>query len=183
MKTSTKGYTLVELLIVGTILSILAVVSYKFFNGNFFKNNKIKEARSQMMSLRLALKSYLADTDEWPVLDGFALGIAPHDNTQWENALINGNSETGWHGPYALAVPNDPWEHRYIYMNYNVSPDSFSAIVCQGPLGTDNGTAPHYAIADPYAIANKVTYPPDRHGFSIVPSVEAEDFSIILWME
>ncbi len=183
MKTSTKGYTLVELLIVISILSVIGAMAYKFYSGNFFRNNRIKEAKSQMMSLRLALKSYLADTDEWPVPDGFALGITPHDNTQWEKALITGDGKPNWHGPYTMAITMDPWGHRYIYANYNVSVSSFSAIVCQGPFGTANGTAPHYGIADPYATANKVTYPPDRQGFSIVPDIDNEDFSIILWME
>ncbi|MBI5555296.1 MAG: type II secretion system protein GspG [Elusimicrobia bacterium] len=181
MKISVKGYTLVELVMVIGIISVISFLAI-IIASRFLRNNKINTAKSQMMALRLSLKSYLSDTNTWPVADGSALGITPDDNTQWNLALITGTGIPNWHGPYALAIPNDPWEHRYIYSNYSLTGARFSAIVCQGPLG-NNGAAPYYAIADPYLIANKTTYRPDRQGFSQIPGIGSDGFSIILWME
>ena len=103
MKTS-KGFTLLELLVVIVIVGLLAgYVAPRYF-GQVGKS-EVQVARAQIDSLEKALDQYRLDTRHYPSAE------------QGLDALVNKPAtEANWSGPYLKkAVPNDPWGRAYVY--------------------------------------------------------------------
>ena len=96
---------------------------------NYLGESKSKAARIQIESLASALDLYYLDNGRYP---NSAEGLA---------ALVqrSGNIPS-WNGPYLKggAVPNDPWNHPYIYR----APGERSAfdIVSLGSDGQEGGS-------------------------------------------
>jgi general secretion pathway protein G len=99
-----KGFTLLELLVVIVIIGLLAgYVAPRYF-GQVGKS-EVQVARAQIDSLEKALDQYRLDTRHYPTAE------------QGLEALVSKPSnEASWSGPYLKkAVPNDPWGHPYVY--------------------------------------------------------------------
>jgi general secretion pathway protein G len=99
-----KGFTLLELLVVIVIIGLLAgYVAPRYF-GQVGKS-EVQVARAQLDSLEKALDQYRLDNRHYPSAE------------QGLDALVNKPSgEASWAGPYLKkAVPNDPWGHAYVY--------------------------------------------------------------------
>jgi general secretion pathway protein G len=94
-----KGFTLVELLIVITILGLLmSLVAPKMFSK--VDSTQRKTATAQMQNLETSLDTYRLDVGSYP------------ENL---SELIKSNKR-GWDGPYLpKAVPLDPWGNPYQY--------------------------------------------------------------------
>src|SRR5271165_2098176 len=100
--TQTKGFTLLELLVVMVIIGLLAgYVGPKYFAQ--IGKSEIKVARAQIDSLEKALDQYRIDTGHYPSTE---LGLA---------ALMGRPpNEPKWDGPYLKKnVPFDPWGRAY----------------------------------------------------------------------
>ena len=101
---SQAGITLIEMLVVVTIIALFAaVVAPKMF-GQADKA-KVAAARTQIENFGTALGAYKLDTSQFPNSEqGLqALRLKPQDLNQWQ-------------GPYFQKdVPMDPWGHAYIY--------------------------------------------------------------------
>jgi general secretion pathway protein G len=99
-----KGFTLLELLVVLLIIALLAgYVGPKLF-GEVGKA-KTKTAASQMKSLADALDHYRLDTGHYPSTEQglTVLTKKPADEPKWQ-------------GPYLMKdVPADPWDRFYTY--------------------------------------------------------------------
>lgn len=99
-----KGFTLLELLVVIVIIGLLAgYVAPRYF-GQVGKS-EVQVARAQIDSLEKALDQYRLDNRHYPSAEqGLdALVLKPAD-------------EANWSGPYLKkAVPNDPWGRPYVY--------------------------------------------------------------------
>ena len=195
MKTNNKGFTLVEQMIVVTIIAgTIAMVVMPMSRG-FLRNSRINSAKAQMETFRTGLRNFRLDIGHYP-MDSWR--ASPPDNAYLGNGLgdttmvdwkvltaLNASEVPLWKGPYVLDVPNDPWGHRYLFMDYSYAGSSVTAIVCQGPQG-NNGGAANYILgfANTYLPGTKNTYPPDRNNFSIVRNPgNMDDFNIILWMK
>ena len=103
MKTS-KGFTLLELLVVIVIVGLLAgYVAPRYFSQ--VGKSEVQVARAQIDSLEKALDQYRLDTRHYPSAE------------QGLDALVNKPStEATWSGPYLKkAVPSDPWGRAYVY--------------------------------------------------------------------
>jgi general secretion pathway protein G len=98
------GITLIEMLVVVTIIALFAaLVAPVMFKQS--DKARVVAARSQISSFMTALGSYKLDTGVLPSTDeGLqALRVKPGNLDQWQ-------------GPYLPKdIPNDPWGHPYVY--------------------------------------------------------------------
>jgi general secretion pathway protein G len=122
------GFTLVEMLVVITIIGlIMGLIGPRVLN--YLSESKVKAAKIQMQSFGSALDLFYLDAGRFP---STAEGLT---------ALVQQTpGVAGWNGPYLKGgnVPNDPWNHRYIYR----SPGERGAyeIVSYGSDGQEGGT-------------------------------------------
>jgi general secretion pathway protein G len=100
----TKGFTLLELLVVIVIIGLLAgYVAPRYFSQ--VGRSEVQVARAQIESLEKALDQFRLDTRHYPTAE------------QGLDALVvKPANEANWTGPYLKkAVPNDPWGRAYVY--------------------------------------------------------------------
>jgi general secretion pathway protein G len=122
------GYTLVEILVVITIIGLLvALVGPRVLN--YLGESKVKSAKIQIQSFESALDLYYLDTGRYP---GSSEGLG---------ALVQrGGGATTWNGPYLKGgnLPNDPWGKPYIYR----SPGEHGSydIISYGADGQEGGS-------------------------------------------
>jgi general secretion pathway protein G len=99
-----RGFTLVELLVVIIILGLLAgLVGPRLFGR--VGQSRQATARAQIELLGAALDQYRLDVGSYPAA---ALGL---------EALVRNPNVPNWSGPYLKksAVPSDPWGRPYQY--------------------------------------------------------------------
>jgi general secretion pathway protein G len=129
---SSPGFTLIEILVVITVIAILAslVTPMVFRNVGDAKRSAI---RAQIEILGLALDTYRLDNDYYPsTAQGLqALRQAPAGEPDARN----------WRGPYLKkAVPLDPYGRAYIYRSPGeTSPESYD-LLSLGRDGTPGGS-------------------------------------------
>jgi general secretion pathway protein G len=104
LKGKTRGFTLLELLVVIVIIGLLAgYVAPRYFSQ--VGRSEIQVAKAQIESLEKALDQYRLDTRRYPSAEEGLQALV----SKPENAA-------GWNGPYLKkAVPADPWGRPYAY--------------------------------------------------------------------
>jgi general secretion pathway protein G len=130
------GFTLVEMLVVITIIGlIMGLVGPRVLG--YLSESNVKTARIQIQGFASALDLYYLDNGRYPTSsDGLgALTQKPDGAATWNGPYLKGNS-----------VPNDPWGRPYVYK----VPGQHGAydIVSLGPEGREG---------DPSAVANATT--------------------------
>lgn len=125
------GFTLLEILVVITVIAILAaLVSPQVFRN--VGDAKVGATRAQLEILSLALDAYRLDNDDYPsTLQGLeALVRRP------EQAPVPRN----WRGPYLRrGVPHDSWGRPYRYMSPGVHDTTGFDLWSLGRDDTDGG--------------------------------------------
>jgi general secretion pathway protein G len=100
-----QGFTLVEMLVVITIIGlIMGLIGPRVLN--YLSESKVKAAKIQLQSFSSALDLFYLDAGRFP---STSEGLA---------ALVQRTPGiAAWNGPYLKggAVPNDPWNHPYLY--------------------------------------------------------------------
>ena len=102
---SEQGFTLVEMLVVITIIGlIMGLIGPRVLN--YLSESKVKAAKIQMQSFGSALDLFSLDAGRYP---STSEGLA---------ALVHRTpGVAAWNGPYLRGgnVPNDPWNNPYLY--------------------------------------------------------------------
>jgi general secretion pathway protein G len=102
-----RGFTLLELLVVIVIIGLLAsYVGPKYFAQ--IGKSEVTVAKAQIEGLAKALDTYRLDMGHYPSTEEglAALSVRPADNA------------SKWNGPYLnKEAPFDPWGHPYQYRN------------------------------------------------------------------
>jgi len=129
--TRRSGFTLVELLLVLTILGILAALVVPKFSGRT-EQAKLTAAKTQIENFGTALDQFEVDN-----------GYYPKGRNGLGDLIAQPRDAQNWHGPYlkADAVPQDPWQHPYIYEcpgKHNPSSYDLSSAGPDGRSGNDD---------------------------------------------
>ena len=101
-----KAFTLIELLLVITIISILASVVVPRFFGRSQEARIVAARQTIVGTFGLALDMFEQDVGRYPRSDEGLM------------ALINNPQTRNWKGPYLKTsyIPLDPWENEYKYV-------------------------------------------------------------------
>jgi general secretion pathway protein G len=99
-----RGFTLLELLVVMVIIGLLAgFVAPRFFAQ--IGKSETKAARAQLDALEKALDQYRLDVGRYPSTEQGLVVLVERPA-----------GLTRWSGPYLKkTVPQDPWGHPYLY--------------------------------------------------------------------
>ena len=123
----TKGFSLIELLVVLVILGLLGgLVGPRLFTK--VDASKVGTADTQIRMLKASLQTFRLDVGRYPTTEE-GLG-----------ALVSQPaSAKKWQGPYLEeALPMDPWDNPYVYLG---TADNFQgfALYSRGADGVDGG--------------------------------------------
>jgi general secretion pathway protein G len=127
-----RGFTLIEIMIVITIIGILAVVIAPMMM-DLPQKARISKAKQDIAALSLSLNRYNLDNGSYPTTDQGLQALI--EKPQTDPAPLNYN-ESGYLEKKAL--PKDPWGHDYIYKSPADNGDSFE-ISSLGPEGKEGG--------------------------------------------
>ena len=99
------GFTLVELLLVLTILGILAALVIPKFSGRT-EQARNTAAQTQISNFGTALDQFEVDC-----------GYYPKGKSGLNDLLVQPRDAQNWHGPYLKidVIPLDPWQQPYTY--------------------------------------------------------------------
>lgn len=116
-----RGFTLLELLVVITVLAILAGLVTPMVVRHV-SDAKVAAARAQLELLGTALDAYRLDNDSYPSTDQ---GLAALWTLPTEEPLPR-----HWRGPYLRKTPPpDPWQRPYQYTSPGaVNPQGFDLL-------------------------------------------------------
>lgn len=138
MTDRTRGYTLVEIVIVCAIIGILASLAiHSFLKAR--EDARINVARSDLRVLSGAVHQLGFDTAKWP--GGMPVGNRSNpevwDLTGGDAGILQSDGRfPHWNGPYVKHVPLDPWGNKYFFDNdYLVSGASRAVVGSFGPNG------------------------------------------------
>jgi len=105
-KSSTAGFTLIELMLVIIIIGIIVSIAVPRIAGRTERARNVA-AKADISSLSAALDAFEIDVGQFPTTEeGLqALVVKP----------ANMPPETVWNGPYMRQIPSDPWNRPFVY--------------------------------------------------------------------
>ena len=129
---SNNAFTLIELLLVITIISVLAAVVVPRFFGRSQEARIVAAKQTIVGTLGISLDLFEQDTGRYPRSEEGLL------------ALVQSPQITNWRGPYlkTTTLPLDPWNNEYKYNFPSELTDSeyLYDIISAGPDGVFGNT-------------------------------------------
>ena len=126
-KKQRPAFTLIELLLVITIISILAAVVVPRFFGRSQQARIVAARQTITGTFGIALDLFEQDTGRYPAGEEGLM------------ALIQNPQISNWHGPYlkSTTVPPDPWAnpYKYNYPSQITSSNQLYDVISAGPDG------------------------------------------------
>jgi len=122
-----RGFTLVEMLLVLMILSLLAAIVYPRITQHH-KAAQIAATKVQLKAFEQALGMYELNTGHFPQgRDGLL-------------ELVNRPANSpNWNGPYLDQIPKDPWGNDYVYVCPGKHRPGFYDLMSHGEGGSAAG--------------------------------------------
>jgi general secretion pathway protein G len=126
---SSRGFTLVEIMVVVVIIGILAAAIIPQFIGTTH-DAKVSAAKAHVAELESAVERFYVHMDRYPMAE------------EGLKVLVDapaGDDAKKWRGPYIKQLRDDPWGNPYQYQNPGTHhPTSFD-IWSRGADGADGG--------------------------------------------
>ena len=95
-----RAFTLVEMLLVVTIIGILAALVIPKIVGRS-EQARVTAAQADLASIKTTLDAFEVDNGYYP--------------KSIQDLVLAPNTAKNWHGPYLEKVPQDPWGNNYVY--------------------------------------------------------------------
>ena len=121
-----RAFTLVEMLLVITIIGILAALVIPKMVGRS-EQARLAAAHADISSIKTALDAYEVDNGFYP--------------KSLQDLIQQPNNARNWHGPYLENLPVDPWNNPYVYaFPGRHTPNGFdlSSVGPDGKAGTED---------------------------------------------
>ena len=148
MKTpaDSRGFTLIELMIVIAIIGILAAIAL-IVSSSYAKRAKVAEATCDIDTIYKALVLLETDTGQWPGHQTISQINKGGGNEVWDLSaaaagLVSDDPGTpfpDWNGPYLPSVPKDPWGNPYLYRQPGRHNTTGYDLYSFGPDGQEGG--------------------------------------------
>jgi general secretion pathway protein G len=122
-----KGFTLIELMIVVVILGLLATIVMPKVLSRPEQARRVK-AKADIRNIQSALAYFKTDTGRFPTTSQGLEGLVT-------NPGVQGYNNDG----YLERVPIDPWRHKYIYISPGVNSKDYD-LESLGKDGEQGGT-------------------------------------------
>ena len=121
-----RAFTLVEMLLVITIIGILAALVIPKMVGRS-EQARQAAAHADLSSIKTALDAYEVDNGFYP--------------KSLQDLIQQPSNARNWHGPYLDNLPVDPWGNPYVYAypgRHNPNGFDLSSVGPDGKAGTDD---------------------------------------------
>lgn len=121
-----RAFTLVEMLLVITIIGILAALVIPKMVGRS-EQARQAAAHADLSSIKTALDAYEVDNGFYP--------------KSLQDLIQQPSNAKNWHGPYLDNLPVDPWGNPYVYAfpgRHNPNGFDLSSVGPDGRAGTDD---------------------------------------------
>jgi general secretion pathway protein G len=124
----TSGFTLIELMLVLTILGILA--------GLVLPNLAHRSGEARITAAQTQISTFGNALDQFEV----DCGYYPRSRDGLNDLIVQPRDAQNWHGPYLKSdtIPQDPWKAAYIYECPGKHNPSSYDIYSMGPDGRAN---------------------------------------------
>ncbi|MEI6075416.1 MAG: type II secretion system major pseudopilin GspG [Verrucomicrobiota bacterium] len=121
-----RAFTLVEMLLVVTIIGILAALVIPKIVGRS-EQARVTAAQADLSSIKTTLDAFEVDNGYYP--------------KSIQDLVLAPNTAKNWHGPYLEKIPQDPWGNNYVYYfpgKHNTGSYDLLSIGPDGKEGTDD---------------------------------------------
>ena len=124
---SSRAFTLVEMLLVVTIIGILAALVIPKIVGRS-EQARVTAAHADIYGgIKIALDAFEVDNGYYP--------------KSLQDLIQQPSNAKNWHGPYLDKIPMDPWGNNYVYYypgKHNQSSYDLLSVGPDGKEGTDD---------------------------------------------
>jgi general secretion pathway protein G len=121
-----NAFTLVEMLLVVTIIGILAALVIPKIVGRS-EQARATAAHADLSSIKTALDAFEVDNGFYP--------------KSIQDLVTAPSNARNWHGPYLDKIPQDPWGNNYVYYfpgKHNTGSYDLLSVGPDGKEGTDD---------------------------------------------